>query len=365
MQQQSLLRKHMPELDFWRGIAIGMVVLYHAFYWTQNTQHSRLASVFTAITSVGWLGVNLFFVLSGFLITGILLDRKGRKSYFRSFYERRARRILPAYILCLLLLGIFHIVSRGGVARALTFTANYGLIPAAQTYGPLWSLAVEEQFYLVWPLVALVTSRRRLGAICIILLLVEPMLRWAVATGVHPGFDVHSATFLIADSLALGAFGAIFFRSRLGTRRNSIILSATLAILGILILAIGRDAILHRTTPLGAAFQVVPFDMVFGAAVFGSIALKPSFLSGRISAPIRGLGYISYGLYLYHVIAFILYDRMVPEPNYEGRFAELVIRAVLCLGISVMFAYLSRVTLEERFLGTKPKSVSSPEAVAA
>src|SRR5580704_13578219 len=95
---ESLVRTRMPELDFWRGIAIASVLLYHAIYWSSRSQPNKFAEWFTQTTVYGWLGVNLFFVLSGFLITGILLDSKGSPGYFRSFYGRRVRRIIPAYL---------------------------------------------------------------------------------------------------------------------------------------------------------------------------------------------------------------------------------------------------------------------------
>jgi peptidoglycan/LPS O-acetylase OafA/YrhL len=332
-------------------------VVYHAVYWTQDSQPGRIADLITRTTVFGWLGVNLFFVLSGFLITGILLDSKSRQSYFGPFYTRRAQRILPAYALCLLLLGLFHMISGGGLAEALTFTANYPLIPAAHAYGPLWSLAVEEQFYLFWPLVVLLTNRRTLASICVAVIIAEPLLRGMVAMqgGLHE--SIHRATFLVADSLALGAFGALFFRSRFATRRNAVLLSCGLAAAACVILATGlRHGLLHRDNVTGAALQVVPFNLLFGAAIFGSIALRPALLSGRLASPVRGLGYISYGLYLYHEIAFTVYDRIFPMSSYRGHFRELLIRAIVCSSVAVGFSWLSRSQYEQIFLRRRPEN---------
>jgi peptidoglycan/LPS O-acetylase OafA/YrhL len=209
----------MPELDVLRGCAVLSVLFYHGFYWS-STSTSHLGSLFIKSTVFGWLGVNLFFVLSGFLITGILLDTKGSPTFYRDFYYRRALRILPAYvalIVILLLVGWLHFRT---TIVALLFLSNFDYLFGLGGYGPLWSLSVEEQFYLVWPAIVGRVSSRTLAIISAALCVVEPFLRWISASGrLHLG-EVHILTYLIADNLALGALAAIFARSRYGTLRN-------------------------------------------------------------------------------------------------------------------------------------------------
>jgi peptidoglycan/LPS O-acetylase OafA/YrhL len=352
--QESLLRKRMPELDFWRGCAIASVLIYHAIYWSGASQPNRIENWFRQMTVFGWLGVNLFFVLSGFLITGILIDSKERPYYFRSFYGRRVRRIVPAYVLCLALLVLTQLVSVGGILRAVTFTANYNLIPAAHSYAPLWSLSVEEQFYLVWRIVVLLANRRALTGICIGVCAVEPLLRywaWTHGRGPYDNLIIHGTLF-VADSLALDALGALFFRSSWVNKRSAGLFSATLVLFACVVFAVGyRHELLHRDYPVGAAFQVVPFDLVFAAALISSVAFKPALLSAGITRPIRRLGDISYGLYLYHLIIFAIYDRLVVVRNYyRGHFGELLVRALVCGSVSIMFAWVSRWKFEEFFL---------------
>jgi peptidoglycan/LPS O-acetylase OafA/YrhL len=156
----SLLRTRMPELDTIRGIAVLLVVFFHGFGFRYGLQGlSGFPKLFVAATLPGWMGVNLFFVLSGFLITGILLDTKSRADYYRRFYVRRALRILPLYYAVLLLLAI--LTRTGWVNRqaswaylSLSFfylsnvTELFGVL---SQYTVLWSLAVEEHFYLLWP----------------------------------------------------------------------------------------------------------------------------------------------------------------------------------------------------------------------
>lgn len=352
--------KRVPQLDFWRGMAVASVVLYHAIYWSASSQPGRFEEAFTRLTVFGWLGVNLFFVLSGFLITGILLDSKGKPDYFRSFYARRVRRIVPAYLLCLALLVALHMISAGGLLRAVSFTANYDLIHATRSYAPLWSLSVEEQFYLAWPIVVLLANRRTLTGICIAICLAEPLLRyvaWMQGAGAYQGLILHG-TFLVADSLAIGALGALYFRSGWAGKKSVTAISlGLLSCSGLLFLVGCPHGLLHRQFAMGAALQVVPFNMLFAAAIFASVGFRPAFLAGPITRPFRALGDISYGLYLYHLIVFTLYDRIFPVESYGGRFGALLLRAVVCATASMAMAWLSRWKFEEMFLRRKSERV--------
>ncbi len=162
---------YMPQLDGIRAIAAGLVVFSHFF--PPSTVHDA--------TNWGYVGVRLFFVLSGFLITGILLDAREitatpRAEILKNFYARRALRIFPIYYLTLfVLIGIGYLVNASEIAAYLTYTANWYII----WHGPddlqavhFWSLAVEEQFYVVWPWLILLLPRRYvlpaiIAAICL------------------------------------------------------------------------------------------------------------------------------------------------------------------------------------------------------
>ncbi|HSY68091.1 MAG TPA: acyltransferase, partial [Edaphobacter sp.] len=152
----SVLSQHMPGLDLLRGMAILAVVFFHGFYYVAPAVpwHNRLAATLFHLTSFGWTGVNLFFTLSGFLITGNLIDSEAAPNYYSRFYIRRALRILPAYFLVLILLGLTRTASLNYLLVCVIFLANW---PKLLLHGPfvlysvLWSLAVEEQFYAVWP----------------------------------------------------------------------------------------------------------------------------------------------------------------------------------------------------------------------
>ena len=116
MDARPLLARRMPQLDVLRGLAIAMVVVYHGIFYSATHQPGRVANAITRATQPGAMGVNLFFVLSGFLITGILMDAKAPPDYFSNFYARRALRILPAYLLTIGVLVLLRLVSAGGAA---------------------------------------------------------------------------------------------------------------------------------------------------------------------------------------------------------------------------------------------------------
>jgi peptidoglycan/LPS O-acetylase OafA/YrhL len=151
----TIIRPKMPELDSLRGVAILLVVFYHGFFWSNNlTGLTGAAKLFVNLTRFGWLGVNLFFVLSGFLITGVLVDSRSKEHYYRRFYTRRALRILPAFYATLLLLALIPGQNRAYLLLSFFFLSNLApLFAAPMTYTMLWSLAVEEHFYLAWPFI--------------------------------------------------------------------------------------------------------------------------------------------------------------------------------------------------------------------
>jgi len=368
-EEGPLLARRMPQLDVLRGLAIAMVVVYHGIFYSQTHQPGRVANEITRATQVGAMGVNLFFVLSGFLITGILLDAKGRPGYFSNFYVRRALRILPAYLLTVAALVLLHMVSRGGVALAVTFLANTNLFAGAQKYLPFWSLSVEEQFYLAWPLVVLVSSRRTLGWLAGALCVLEPVLRGAIlyGFGVHPVL-VHGATFLVGDNFAWGALAALLVRSRYGTVRNARVLAASLAVSGVLILAGGRhQGLLQGSNVAEAALGAEPFELIFTATLLGLLSLHGSVFAGPVFAPMRWLGEISYGLYLVHTMVFAEYDRWSGHAGtyhggtYFGDFGGLLVRLAVCGAVASAIAWVSRRWYEEPFLRMKRKLASRGE----
>ena len=349
----------MPGLDYLRGIAVTTVVLYHGFYWSApGYLPNEIARAFVKATVFGWLGVNLFFVLSGFLITGILMDTKHKPEYFKSFYTRRVLRILPAYLLMNAVLYFTHFSTWVNVVVSLLYLANMnGVLPVNAGYGPFWSLSVEEQFYIFWPWIVRKLSTRGLTYFSIAVCLLEPLLRWMSFHGKPTLGDVHEATWLIADNLAIGSLLAIFARSESGNRRNASRLAIALSVAAAAMLgALLPFGILHRTTALGAAFQIVPWNLFFAAVLLWSLLYGHRIEAVLILRPFRTLGDISYGLYLVHVFMFAQFDLAVERlglRGFQGNFDRLLLRFLIAGSTSVAVAWISRRTYEQWFLDMK------------
>jgi peptidoglycan/LPS O-acetylase OafA/YrhL len=178
-----------PALDGLRGIAIILVMLHHFTYYRPET---GIDAVIAGVPLFGWVGVDLFFVLSGFLITGILLDSRGSTRYFTNFYARRTLRIFPLYYLVLFLALValpqfpsVHTVLAGDIEMPprwpyWAYLTNFSVAERGFVHGWVdvaWSLAIEEQFYLVWPLVIWLCPQRLLPWLCTAIVIGEVFAR--------------------------------------------------------------------------------------------------------------------------------------------------------------------------------------------
>ena len=285
--------KRIPQLDSIRGLAVLLVLLH-------NTDKGLYTGI---LAHYGWMGVDLFFVLSGFLITGILLDTKNSEEYFRNFYARRCLRIWPLYYCTLLLMFVVIPFVRPSEAHNvfdaksmpwwsyLVYLQNF-LVPiptrATGLLGVTWSLAVEEQFYLVWPLVVRFCNASTLRRIVLATICLDPVLRFFM---VLRGFNVYSNTFCRLDGLMWGALLALLFRSQTFTRETyvrtawtTLLISAPLA----LITAERVNWVVYSFTALAS----VSFVYV---ALTSKQKWLQSVLSNRL---LMYSGVISYGMYL-------------------------------------------------------------------
>jgi peptidoglycan/LPS O-acetylase OafA/YrhL len=367
---EPLLRPVMPELDSIRGIAILAVLFYHGFYWNVDlAQFSKPVRLVLMGMWVGRLGVNLFFVLSGFLITGLLIDSKGRTDYYSRFYKRRAFRILPAYLLTILALVVVKHAPWNFIGLSLLYLSNLTpLFGIAIAYPILWSLAVEEHFYFVWPAVVRKLPIRQLTFCCVAIILLSPLLRlvtfyWSRQNG-SVSFVGNDYTWNSADGLACGALLSLWLRTFQPSRRQVqwvIYVLATVAI-GIYLAGL-RWGIWTRQRPLGAAMQVVPWHLFF-VALLGAFLMLGTSPWKRIphAKTFRFFGEISYGLYLYHLLLFEGFDYLaarnaLPLPKTDpGRL--LLIRFLVASSVAVAIAYVSRRLFEDRFLRLKGRFTS-------
>ncbi len=311
---------HVPVLDGIRGLAILLVMILH--FWVLDPQTPFVRFVGSA-ACMGWIGVDLFFVLSGFLITGILLDTKGTPHYFRNFYVRRVLRIFPLYyallIAALYVLAPFLPADKAAAWSLQGYEVYYWLYAsnfASAHFGrprhgildPTWSLAIEEQFYLFWPAIVVVLSRRNLARLVVALffgsLALRVVLRLATTTS---AWSVYVLTPCRLDGLAVGAFLAIGARTPRGLAPYRglarVVVAATLP----LVVAIPLiDEWLHpygASAGFGLIFNVVGYSLLallFGGLVAISVTSPRGSAIERVlsSRLMRTLGKYSYGLYL-------------------------------------------------------------------
>ena len=300
IQRPSWLPPYLPELDGLRGLAILWVVLYHC--------HPRLAGTWVYYASLwGWAGVVLFFALSGFLITSILLTTRDRAHYFHNFHARRALRIWPVYLLVLTIVylnapwfigpTVWDAVRTAPWWAYLLFLQNLFHIALPPALEPTWALAIEEQYYFLWaPMVRWLRQPWMLSALLVVALIVSPALRLGHHAWLNP---MHSLIHL--DGLALGSLLALAMHTLSVSRRAWLWAGITGMVAGFW--AAG-------TIAGGTAF----LDSVLAVGFVGMmLALIASTGSGNPinamlrSGPFAFYGKISYGLYMIHISVFIFF----------------------------------------------------------
>ena len=372
---EPLVRRFMPELDVLRGIAVLGVLFFHGF----RAEYGGLPftggrRILLMATQPGALGVNLFFVLSGFLITGILLDSSARPDYYRRFYTRRALRILPAYYSLLILLGVLHQASAAFLGLSFVYLSNVtSLFGVSMDYHPLWSLAVEEHYYIVWPSVVRKLRPRYLALFSLTICILIPVAR---AVSFHYGHLLGGEwyTWFAADGLAAGSLLAIALRSSVSRKQAAVGTTLLLMIATTLMIAGAPFGMLSRQTMLGASLQLTLVNTFFAGLLLLFLVLGTSSRKWLVNSTVLAFfGYISYGLYLIHPMVFRLYDKVTGrfwpwvQPS-VGHFGLIVLRFAVVSATAIGLAYLSREYYEEWFLRRKeriaPQPVETPVKVA-
>jgi peptidoglycan/LPS O-acetylase OafA/YrhL len=339
--------KRVPELDGLRGIAIILILLFH--FGPVQGPLGFLAPFF----QTGWIGVDLFFVLSGYLITGILIDAKGHAGAYKNFIIRRTLRIFPLYYAVLLLDG--YLSTSGKVdwwyfaylSNVRVFLDNrWPLIPALI---PLWSLSVEEQFYLVFPLVVLFLSRKSLGRVLVGAFVGAVVIRVGLVVAM-PSNITGTYTLMPCrmDSLALGGLIALARRDYpdLLLRRWIGWVSGGCGIVFLIIcmtVSTGPWSFPMRT--VGFTALDVAFAWVLVLVLRGRVASLPAFCRLRV---LVWMGTVSYGIYLLHIPMAVIARRHERSIELGGSVDFFV-----SVSVSLVAAWISWVVFESPLLRLK------------
>lgn len=372
-----------PRLDGLRGLAIALVMLYHATHY--GLARTPLEKALGVVPSIGWSGVDLFFVLSGFLITGILLRARSSPRYYGSFYARRILRIFPLYYAVL----VFFLVLVPRIA--LFASANDFWYPGAaregiwywlyltnlqiarlgvwqhQTLDITWSLAIEEHFYLVWPLVVRWVPERRLFDVCAVLFAAALALRLALVAGGASPLIAYTATPARFDTLAAGAALAVLARREGGLARFARVSRVVLGAAGLLFAALyawirwtAAPPSAPPSTPgwEAATVQVLSFlrdpwmqTAGYSLLCVGYAALLVVVVTAPAGAAIgrvfelralRRIGEVSYAMYLLHVFVALITLSFFTPGHHPGHYAlaQLAYWAIV-FGVTYAIARLS------------------------
>ncbi len=358
-------RFYHPELDALRFFAFLMVFLHHAFphqpeFWTKLGVPLSLATVLSGIGATGAFGVSLFFVLSAYLITELLLREKELVGSLdvKSFYVRRILRIWPLYFFFLALAIAMQCLVPGqhvGWRAGLAFSAlagNWYIVFAgfpSSVIFPLWSVSIEEQFYLTWPLLVKRISQAGMIVFAAGLLVIATGARFYLGTHHETETQVWCNTLVQLDPIAAGILIAVLLRG--AVPRLSRIARTAMIVAGAVCLASAALYFGIKNDPLTTTRIVLGYPAV---ALGGVLLLLAVLREGAAPArPLVYLGRISYGLYVFHVLGLMISDYVVP--NQTASLARYGLRVFVAFGLAVSMAAISYRWLETPFLRLKQR----------
>lgn len=342
--------RYYDNLDGIRAIAALMVMVFHFF---QNNPLGLNYPFLTKVSVFGQTGVTLFFVLSGFVITRILIANKNEKKYFSNFYGRRALRIFPLYYAYLFIsYFLFPLIFNTKVPNFsqqiyyYAYLQNFAITFNWNAVGPghFWSLAVEEHFYFFWPIIVYYINVRQLTYSIFIIIIGSILLRYYMLT--H-GYDVFYFTFTRFDSIASGALLAIIENKKKISERSRIVFLLIFIVFLV-------SSILIWTVFTGEGnfmIQIIKFTLIFSIyfSLIGFVISdeKSSFTTKLLSNNILiYIGKISYGLYVFHPFAYHTID-------YFFEINNLLLDFVLKITLTIVISSVSFYTIESFFLKFK------------
>ena len=342
-----------------------MVFLHHAFphqpeFWTKLGVPYAIASVLSGIGATGAFGVSLFFVLSAYLITELLLREKELVGSLdvKSFYIRRLLRIWPLYFLFLALAAAMqwfvpgqHVGWRAGLAFS-ALAGNWYIVfvgfPSSVIF-PLWSVSIEEQFYLTWPLIVRRVSQATMVAFAVGLLALATATRFYLGAHHRWESEIWCNTLVQLDPIAAGILMAVLLRG--AVPQFSKLARAAMVVAGIACLAMAALYFGIKSDPL-TTWRIV---LGYPAVALGGVLLVSAVLrdGARPAKPLVYLGRISYGLYVFHVLGLLISDKTVSDQT--ASLARYALRVLVAFALTVVMAAISYRWLETPFLKLKQR----------
>lgn len=360
----------MPALDGIRGVAV-LLVIPHNTSLVDGVALHGFGYPLKELLLFGWAGVQLFFVLSGFLISGALLDTQDSSNYYSSFYARRALRILPLYygtlIVSLLLLTPLQMLPQQTLATShaqiwlWTFLSNWTDPLLGGVYGlsHFWSLAVEEQFYLLWPLILYRRAPQSVFRLCIAIAVAALAIRTTLRLQGSPPDYLYEFTVCRMDALALGGAAAAWLRMprwQAATARALPYLPWVALLLGVTGAVSTHDFMRtgFATQTFGQSVLAVVFTLMVLAAARRPEDPAGAYVRVLSWAPLRSVGKYSYAMYVFHFplhrwLVAPLAAAVAPEP---GAAAALAYAVIMVLA-SYLLAWVSFNLYERHFLRLK------------
>lgn len=305
---------HLKELDGLRGLAISLVIFFHLFPYFQ-------------LSKLGWVGVDLFFVLSGFLITGILIDTSDTKHYWRNFFIRRILRIFPLYYLTLIL---FILLAESSDDFRTNPVVNYAYFSENQVwfwlylsnikmfiegewlpsliFNPFWSLSIEEQFYIFWPLFIYNLKGRNLAIVIVSLVVGGILVRIFLVTMNYSSLSIYVFTFSRLDAILLGSLISLMVR----VEKWRIYLEHSVPVIFVLALSglLGIAVVNKSFNPYLESLQLYGYTLI---AIFFSALLLITISNNKLNIKhvfqnpfLVFMGKYSYALYIFHWPLYLL-----------------------------------------------------------
>ena len=343
--------KYIPALDGIRGIAALMIMFFH-FFQNLQTQNSSYFLI-KKLSIFGQTGVSLFFVLSGFLITRILVNSKRGNNYFKNFYLKRIFRIFPLYYLFLI---IFYFLAPFIFNQSITpfkeqlyywiYLQNFAITFGWKNSGPsqFWSLAVEEHFYLFWPVLVYYLREKWLKVAIYLIIVLSLIIRFYF---LKMNIQVFYFTFTNLDQLALGSLLALI-------EINNKIDPSKIKLFLVLIFIVIVPTILLWNITSGRANMIIQIikpsliSLIYFFLLGLIICLKELNFFNKILRTkfLVFTGKISYGLYVYHIFCFLLISHFLKDISIPFSF-------IFSFGLTFIFAYLSFRFYESYFISFK------------